>query len=102
MSINMRQLRWVCASLEPTYVSAVKPHLQNVKAAGVAVDGVDHLALVDEHVVELDGAGRRAARRRRHEHGDLLGAIRVGDVVGAQAAVEEGTEDDAVRAPGGG
>src|SRR2546430_12450469 len=37
-------------------------HLQNVEAADVAVDGVDDLALVDEHVVELDGGGGRPRR----------------------------------------
>src|SRR3984893_5002609 len=39
-----------------------KIHLQDVEAADVAIDGVDDLALVHEHVVELDGAGRRHGR----------------------------------------
>src|ERR1051325_9794676 len=65
-------------------------HLQAVQPADVAVDRVDDLALVDEHVVELDGAGWRAGRCRRHEGADLLRLVRVGDVEGAQTTVEEG------------
>ena len=49
-------------------------HLQDVQPADVAVDGVDDLALVDEHVVDLDRAGGRHRRRRRHEHADLPAA----------------------------
>src|SRR4051812_28662808 len=37
-------------------------HLQDVEPAGVAVDAVDDLALVDEHVVDLDRAGGREGR----------------------------------------
>jgi hypothetical protein len=37
--------------------------------------GIHDLALVDEHVVELHGAGRRAARRSRHKRADLLWPI---------------------------
>src|SRR6266508_3086030 len=78
-----------------------KIHLQDVEAADVAVDGVDDLALVDEHVVELDGAGRRHRRRRRHENADLLRLVGIGDVVGAQPPVEEGAEHDLIGLPGG-
>src|SRR5712671_2079005 len=74
-------------------------HLQNIQAAGEAIDRVDDLALVDEDVVELDGADRRERGRRRHEGGDFLRLERVGDVVGAQAAVEEGADDDLVGMP---
>ena len=42
-----------------------KIHLEDVEAADVAVDGVDDLALVHEHVVELDGAGGRLVRHAR-------------------------------------
>src|SRR5207249_4090913 len=42
-------------------------HLERVEAPGEAIDGVDDLALVDEDIVDLDGAGLRAARRIRHE-----------------------------------
>ncbi len=67
----------------------------------MAVDRVDHLALVDEHVVELDGAGRRPGRGRRHEDADGFRLVRVGDVVGAQAAVEEGAKHDLIVLPAG-
>ncbi len=67
----------------------------------MAVDGVDDLALVDEYVVELDGPARCHRRGRRHEHADLLRLVWIGDVVGAQAAVEEGAEHDLVGLPGG-
>src|SRR5947199_119208 len=55
--------------------------------------------LVDKDVVELAGAGRRAARRFGHEIGDLARLVRVGDIEGAQPAVEEGAEYHLVRLP---
>src|SRR4029453_14732966 len=77
-----------------------KIHLQDVEAADVAIDGVDDLALVDEDVVELNGAGGRHWRRRRHEHADLLRLVGIGNIVGAQSAVEEGAEHDLIGLPG--
>ncbi len=71
------------ASILPDQILHSKIHLQNVEPAAEAVYRVDDLALVDEAVVELDRADRRHRRRRRHEGGDLLGLIRIGDVVGA-------------------
>src|SRR2546428_11857213 len=62
-----------------------KVHLQNVEAADVAVDGVDDLALVDEHVVELDGAGGRHRRRPRHEQAAPLAVGTGGGVLRAAA-----------------
>src|ERR1700758_2328512 len=41
-------------------------HFERVEPADVAVDGIDDLALVDEHVVDLD----RTARRPRRGLGD--------------------------------
>src|SRR3984893_12243516 len=76
-----------------------KIHLQNVEAADVAIDGVDDLALVHEHVVELHGGGRRHGRGRGHAHTDLPGLVGIGNVIGAQSAVEEGAEHDLVRLP---
>src|SRR6267142_531103 len=71
--------------------------LKRVESADQAIDRIDDAALVDEHVVDLHGAGSRSARRLRHVVGDLLGPERVRDVVGAHAAVEEGAEDDRLR-----
>src|SRR6195256_907295 len=65
------------------------------------VDRVDDAALVDEHVVELDRAARRKGWRLWHEGRDFLRLIRVGNVVGAQAAVEERADDDRVGVPRG-
>lgn len=45
---------------------------------------------------ELDGSGRRTARRLREEH-DFIGPILVGDAVGAQAPVDKRTDDDPAR-----
>ena len=64
----------------------------------MAVDGIDDLAVVDERVVDLAGAGR-GVRHLRHKIGHLLRLVRVGDVEGAQPAVEEGAEHDLVRLP---
>src|SRR4051794_36135552 len=41
----------------------LKIHLQAVQPPDVAIDAVHDLALVDEHVVDLGGAGRRAGHR---------------------------------------
>jgi hypothetical protein len=65
----------------------------------IAIDGIDDGALVDEHVIHLDDAGRSAGRRWRLENADGLGLIRIGNVVGAKAAVEEGAEHDLVGLP---
>src|SRR5580704_15584595 len=73
-------------------------HFHRVEPAGVAVDGIDDGAVVDEHVVDLAGAGR-GVRHLRHEIGDFLRLVRVGDVEGAQPAIEEGAEHDLVRLP---
>ncbi len=75
-------------------------HLQRVKPAGVTVDGVNDLSLVDEHIVELHRAGGGAFRRRRHERADFLGLVGIGNIVGAQSAVEESADNDLVRLPG--
>ena len=74
-------------------------HLEDVQAAGEAIDGIDDAALVDVDVVQLDRAGRRQRRRARHEVGDFLRLIRVADVVGAHAGIEEGADHDLVGAP---
>src|SRR5262249_41796945 len=78
-----------------------KIHLQDVKTADVAIDRIDDLALVDEDVVELDGAGRRHRWRWWHEHPDLLRLIWIGNVIGAQSAIEEGAEHDLIGLPAG-
>src|SRR5262249_45264637 len=46
-------------------------HFERVEPADMAVDGVDDLALVDEHVVDLDRTARRPGRRLGHEIPDL-------------------------------
>ena len=74
-------------------------HLQDVEPAGEAIDRVDDLALVHEHVVELDRGIFRQRRPRRNEGRDLLRLVGVGDVVGAQAAVEERADYDLVGLP---
>src|SRR4029453_10758928 len=74
-------------------------HLERVQPADEAVDGVDDAPLVDEHVVDLDGAHPRAGGRRRDVVGDLPGAKRVRYVVGAHAPVEEGADDDGLGRP---
>ena len=76
-----------------------KIHFQNVEPADVAIDSIDDGALVDEDVIHLDDAGRSAGRRRRHEDADFLWLIRIGNVVGAEPAVEEGAEHDLVGLP---
>src|SRR5579863_5968369 len=77
------------ASREGNRSSKSEIHFEDVEPADVAIDRVDDLPLVDEDVVHLDGAGWRAGGRRRHEDADFLGLIRIGNVVGAQSAVEE-------------
>src|SRR5262245_53473052 len=79
--------------------SELKIHLKDVQPARVPVDGVDNATLVDEHVIELNRAGRGVLRRWRDESGDFLGLIWVGNVVGAQPAVEESADHDLVRLP---
>src|SRR3984893_3185316 len=86
------------ASLHPGYEPS-KIHLQNIEAAAETVDRVDDLAFVDEAVIELDRADRRTRGARRLEGRDLLGLVRIGDVVGALAAVEERADDDVFGVP---
>src|SRR5437660_3315188 len=76
-----------------------KIHLQNIEPADVTIDGVDDAALVDEHVVHLNCAGRRTGRPWRHENTDLFRLVRIGNVVGAQAAIEEGAKHDLIGLP---
>src|SRR5487761_957119 len=45
-------------------------HFEGVEPSGVAVDGIDDAALVDQDVVDLDRPGRRPLGRRRDEIGD--------------------------------
>src|SRR5262249_4426440 len=77
--------RWLAPSEDN---SGSKIHLQDIEPADVTIDCVDDGALIDEHVIDLDRAGRRAGRRGRHESADLLRLIGVGDIVGTQAAIE--------------
>src|SRR6516164_6958919 len=90
------------ASLPPKRVSGPvsELHFERVEPTDMAVDRIDHLALVDEHVVDLDRPARRSRRRLGDEIPDLLRLIRVRGVVGAQPAVEIGPQDDAVGLPG--
>src|SRR5215469_5560294 len=89
------------ASLPPKSASGPvsELHFERVEPADMAVDRIDDLALVDEHVVDLDGTARRPRRRLRDEIPDLLRLVGVGGVVGAQTAVEIGGEDDAIGFP---
>jgi hypothetical protein len=92
---TVTRVRWVSPELDPTYkggppawsmrenYACSKFHFQDVEPAHVTIHGVDDLALVHEHVVELNGAGRRQGRRRRNEDSDFLRLVRIGDVVGA-------------------
>src|SRR6266481_7024517 len=75
-------------------------HLKRVEPSDMAVDGINDGALVDEHVVDLDRPGRRALGGCRDEIADLFWLVGVGRVVGAQPAIEEGPEHDAVGLPG--
>src|SRR6185437_14781171 len=74
-------------------------HLQRIETAGVAVDGVNDLAFIYEDIVELYRACRRAFRWRWHEGADFLWLVRIGNVVCAQAPVEERAEHDLVGLP---
>src|ERR1700719_310682 len=76
-------------------------HLEDVEPACEAVDGVDDRALIYEHVVELDRFAGGARRGRGDEGRDLPRLVGIGDVVGAQAAIEEGADNDLVGVPGG-
>src|SRR5262249_61403720 len=52
--------------------SKLEIHLERVEPAGMAVDGVNNLPLIDEHVIELHRAGGRAFLRQRREGGDFF------------------------------
>src|SRR6266446_3557102 len=71
-------------------------HFKRVEPSDMAVDGINDGALVDEHIVYLDRPGRRALGRCRDEIADLLRLVGVRGVIGAQPAIEEGPEHDAV------
>src|SRR6266508_5788949 len=75
-------------------------HYEEVVAAGMAVDGEDDAAVVDEHVVDLRRSGRRAGWGRRHEVRDLARFVRIPYVVGPDTGVEESAEHYVLRAPG--
>src|SRR6266571_2713218 len=75
-------------------------HLEDVEAAGMAVDGEDDAAVVDEHVVDLRRSDRRAGWGRRHEVRDLARFVRIPYVVGPDTGVEESAEHYVLRAPG--
>src|ERR1700686_3771576 len=77
--VNDSKAVTVCAELRGQSRSEL--HFEAIEAADMAVDGIDDSAVVDEHVVDLAGAGRRA-RHLRHEIGDLLRLVRVRQVVG--------------------
>src|SRR5215470_4161014 len=75
-------------------------HFKRVEPSDMAVDGIDDGAFVDEHIVYLDRPGWRALGRGRDEIADLLRLVGVRRVVGAQPAIEEGPEHDAIGFPG--
>src|SRR5215831_8711803 len=77
----------------------LETHLQYVEATHMAIDDVHNLALVDENIVELGRSGRRITRHGGHKCTDFLGPIWIGDVVSAQAPVEERTKYYLVRVP---
>src|SRR5262245_50990821 len=74
-------------------------HFQDVKSTDMPIDGIDDLALVDKNVVELDGSGGCTAGCGRHKRSDFVGPEGIGNVVSAQAAVEERAENDPVGVP---
>src|SRR5215472_12206070 len=74
-------------------------HLKSIKPSDVPIDRIDDTALVGEYVVYLDRSGRGALRRSRDKVADFLRLIGVGRVEGAQPAIEEGGENDAVGLP---
>src|SRR5438132_11365400 len=74
-------------------------HLKRIEPSDMTVYGINDRALIDEYVVDLYRPGRRALGRCGDEIADLLRLVGVGRVVGAQPAVEEGPEHDAVRFP---
>src|SRR6266436_495982 len=65
-------------------------HFQNVEPPGGAVHRVDDAALVDEHVVDLDGARLRSSRRGQDVVRDLLGPERIGDIEHSHTAPRAG------------
>src|ERR1700730_18095462 len=79
---------------------ASEVHFKRVEPSDMTVDGINDGALVNEHVVYLDRPGRRALGRGRDEIADLLRLVGVRGVVGAQPAIEEGPEHDAIGFPG--
>src|SRR5262249_24021088 len=56
------------ASLPPNSVSGPvsELHFERIEPADMAIDGVDDLPLIDEHVVDLDRAARRPRWRLGH------------------------------------
>src|SRR6516165_12365072 len=90
------------ASLPPKRVSGPvsKLHFERVEPADVTVDRIDDLALVDEHVVDLDRPARRPRRRLGDKIADLLRLIGIGRVIGTQPAVEIRPQDNTVGFPG--
>src|SRR5271166_4449272 len=89
------------ASLPPKSASGPvsELHFERVEPADMAVDRIDDLALVDEHIVDLDRAARRPRRRLGDEIPDFGRLVGVRGVVGAQPTVEEGGENDAIGFP---
>src|SRR5206468_11695192 len=75
-----------------THRARLELHFETVEPADVAIDREDDAAVVDEYVVDLAGAGRRPLYLR-HEIPDFLRLVRVRQIVGPEAAVEEGAED---------
>src|SRR2546428_13149771 len=65
-------------------------HFQNVEPPGGAVHRVDDAALVDERVVDLDGARPRSSRRGQDVVRDLLGPERIGDIEHSHTAPRAG------------
>src|SRR5579884_2349633 len=85
---------------KPSGGHASEVALEEVEAAGEAVDGVDDPFLVDEHVVDLGGAGRRAGGRWRHEVRHLPRMEGVANVVHAYPGVEERAHQVLLGTPG--
>src|SRR5215469_17535477 len=63
-------------------------HFEGVEPADMTVDGVDHLTLIDEHVVDVDRPAGRARRRFGDEITDLRRLVWVCRIVRAQPTVE--------------
>src|SRR5581483_1522697 len=92
LAVKWRSWWGVCGTELPRPLLHRPGVLRDVEAAVDAIAGVAHAVRVDVEVVELDVP--LALRRWRAEEADLLGPVRVRDVVDAHPRVEPRREDE--------